>query len=113
MIDNLRRQQATYKEVKRKAKKKDVMTVDFQGTIDGEPFEGGSGEDQQITLGEGQMVAGFEDGLIGAKTEEEHTLDVTFPEDYQNEELAGKEAQFQVTVKKVDEPQLPARERIL
>ena len=111
MIDNLRRQQATYKEVKRKAKKKDVMTIDFTGTIDGEEFEGGSGEDQQLTLGDGQMIPGFEDQLVGAKTGEEHTLDVTFPEDYQNEELAGKQAQFQVTVKKVEEPQLPALEK--
>ncbi len=111
MIDNLRRQQATYKEVKRKAKKKDVMTIDFTGTIDGEEFEGGSGQDQQLTLGEGQMIPGFEDQLIGAKTGEEHTLDVTFPEDYQNEELAGKQAQFQVTVKKVEEPQLPALDK--
>lgn len=111
MIDNLRRQQATYKEVKRKAKKKDVMTIDFTGTIDGEEFEGGSGEDQQLTLGDGQMIPGFEDQLVGAKTGEEHTLEVTFPEDYQNEELAGKQAQFQVTVKKVEEPQLPALEK--
>ncbi|KAA8984362.1 MULTISPECIES: trigger factor [Gammaproteobacteria] len=111
MIDNLRRQQATYKEVKRKAKKKDVMTIDFTGTIDGEEFEGGSGEDQQLTLGDGQMIAGFEDQLVGAKTGEEHTLDVTFPEDYQNEELAGKQAQFQVTVKKVEEPQLPTLDK--
>lgn len=110
MIDNLRRQQATFKEVKRKAKKKDVMTIDFTGYIDGEAFEGGSGEDQQITLGEGQMIKDLEDGLVGAKTGEEHTLDVTFPEDYQNEELAGKEAKFEVTIKKVEEPQLPALE---
>jgi len=107
MIDNLRRQQATMKEVKRKAKKKDVMTIDFKGTIDGEAFDGGSAEDQQLTLGEGQFIPGFEDGLIGAKTGEDHTLDVTFPEDYQNESLAGKAAQFAVTVKKVEEPQLP------
>lgn len=111
MIDNLRRQQATFKEVKRKAKKKDLMTIDFTGTIDGEEFEGGSGEDQQLTLGEGQMISGFEDQLVGAKTGEEHTLEVTFPEDYENEELAGKQAQFQVTVKKVEEPQLPELEK--
>ncbi len=110
MIDNLRRQQATFKEVGRKAKKKDVMTIDFRGTIDGEAFEGGSGEDQRLTLGEGQMIPGFEDQLIGAKTGEEHTLEVTFPEDYQNEDLAGKEARFEVTVKKVEEPQLPKLE---
>lgn len=110
MIDNLRRQQAEMKEVKRKAKKKDVMTLDFVGTVDGEEFEGGKAEDHQLTLGEGQMIPGFEEQLIGAKTGEEHTLDVTFPEDYQNEELAGKDAQFKVTVKKVEEPQLPKLE---
>ena len=107
MIDNLRRQQAENKEVKRKSKKKDIMTIDFLGKIDGEPFEGGSATDHQLTLGSGQMIPGFEEGLIGAKAGEEVTLEVTFPEDYQNKELAGKPATFDVTVKKVEEPQLP------
>ncbi|MFE8071567.1 trigger factor [Marinobacteraceae bacterium S3BR75-40.1] len=111
MIDNLRRQQAEMKEVKRKSKKKDVVTVDFVGKIDGEAFEGGSAEDQRITLGSGQMIPGFEDGIIGAKTGEEVEFNVTFPEDYQNEELAGKEATFTVNVKKVEEPQLPKLEK--
>ena len=111
MIDNLRRQHATYKEVERESREKDVMTIDFTGTVDGEAFEGGSGEDQQLTLGEEQMIPGFDDQLIGAKADAEHSLRVTFPEDYQNEDLAGKEAEFQVTVKKVEEPELPALEK--
>lgn len=107
MIDNLRRQQAENKEVKRKSKKKDIMTIDFVGKIDGEAFEGGTAQDHRLTLGSGQMIPGFEEGLIGAKTGEEVTLEVTFPEDYQNKELAGKAATFDVTVKKVEEPKLP------
>jgi len=107
MIDVLRRQHATPKSVKRKAKKKDILTVDFKGTVDGEEFEGGSAEDSKITLGSGQMIPGFEDGLIGSKPGEELTLDVTFPEDYQNTELAGKAAQFAVTVKANEEQVLP------
>ena len=107
MIDNLRRQQAENKEVKRKAKKKDILTIDFVGKIDGEAFEGGSAENHRLTLGSGQMIPGFEDGLIGAKADEEITLEVSFPEDYQNKDLAGKAATFDVTVNKVEEPQLP------
>ena len=107
MIDTLRRQQASMKSVKRKAKKKDVMTVDFKGTVDGEEFEGGSAEDYRLTLGSGQMIPGFEEGLVGAKAGEEPELDVTFPEDYHNKDLAGKAAKFQVTVKSVEEPELP------
>lgn len=107
MIDVLRRQHATPKSVKRKAKKKDVLTIDFKGTIDGEEFAGGSAVDSKVTLGSGQMIPGFEDGLIGAKPEDELTLDVTFPEDYQNKELAGKAAQFAVTVKANEEQVLP------
>lgn len=107
MIDNLRLQQAENKEVKRKSKKKDIMTIDFVGKIDGEAFEGGTSTDHRLTLGSGQMIPGFEEGLIGAKTGEEVSLEVTFPEDYQNKELAGKPATFDVTVKKVEEPQLP------
>lgn len=107
MIDVLRRQHATPKSVKRKAKKKDVLTIDFKGTIDGEEFAGGSATDSKVTLGSGQMIPGFEDGLIGAKPGEEVTLDLTFPEDYQNKELAGKSAQFAVTVKANEEMVLP------
>jgi len=107
MIDTLRRQQAEMKQVKRKSKKKDVLTISYEGTIDGEAFEGGSAEDHQLTLGSGQMIPGFEEGLVGAKAGEEVELDVTFPEDYQNGDLAGKAAKFKVSVTKVEEPVLP------
>ena len=107
MIDNLRRQQADMKSVKRKSKKKDVVTIDFKGYVDGEAFEGGSAEDHKLTLGSGQMIPGFEDGIIGGKAGEELQIDVTFPEDYQKEELAGKPAKFDITIKQVEEPVLP------
>jgi len=107
MIDNLRSQQATMKEVKRKSKNKDVVTIDFKGSIDGEEFEGGAAEGHRLTLGSGQMIPGFEKGIVGGKAGEELEIDVTFPEDYQNEELAGKPAKFAITIHKVEEPQLP------
>ena len=107
MVDTLRRQQAEMKEVKRKSKKKDVVTISFEGTVDGETFEGGTAEDYKLTLGSGQMIPGFEEGVIGAKTGEEVEIDVTFPEDYQNQDLAGKPAKFKVSVSKVEEPVLP------
>ena len=107
MIDVLRRQHGTLKSVKRKSKKKDILTVDYVGYIGDEAFEGGTGKDQKITLGSGQMIPGFEDGLVGAKAGESVTLELTFPEDYGNEDLAGKEARFEVDVKTVEEVVLP------
>ncbi|OEY67166.1 trigger factor [Marinobacter sp. X15-166B] len=107
MIDNLRRQQATMKSVKRKSKNKDVVVIDFKGFIDGEEFEGGAAEGHRLTLGSGQMIPGFEKAIVGAKAGEELEIDVTFPEDYQNEDLAGKPAKFEIKVHEVEEPQLP------
>ncbi|MGM0570881.1 trigger factor [Marinobacter sp.] len=107
MIDNLRRQQATMKEVKRKSKNKDTVTIDFKGYIDGEAFEGGEAQDHRLELGSGQMIPGFEKGIVGAKTGEDIEVEVTFPEDYHNEDLKGKPAKFEISVKKVEEPQLP------
>jgi trigger factor len=107
MVDNLRRQQATMKSVKRKSKKKDVVHIDFTGYVDGEVFEGGTAENQKLTLGSGQMIPGFEEGIIGAKAGEELEVEATFPEDYQNKELAGKAAKFEVKVNEVEEPVLP------
>src|SRR5690554_6583060 len=107
MIDNLRRQQATMKEVKRQSKNKDVVTIDFKGSIDGEEFEGGSAEGHRLTLGSGQMIPGFEKGIVGGKAGEELEIDVEFPADYHNEDLAGKPAKFAITIHKVEEPQLP------
>jgi trigger factor len=107
MIDNLRRQQATMKSVKRKSKNKDVVLIDFKGFVDGEEFEGGTAENHKLTLGSDQMIPGFEKGIVGGKAGEELEIEVTFPEDYQNEELAGKPARFEIKIHDVQEPQLP------
>ena len=85
----------------RKAAAGDQVMVDFVGTLDGEPFEGGAAENQPIVLGSGSLIPGFEDQLIGAKTGEERTVAVTFPEDYPADNLKGREAEFAVTVHKV------------
>ncbi|MBV7433509.1 trigger factor [Cardiobacteriaceae bacterium TAE3-ERU3] len=107
MLETLRRQQATFNEKDGAAEESDRVTVDFVGKIDGEAFDGGSGEDMKVTIGGGQMLPDFEKGLEGAKAGEEKTFDVTFPEDYQAEDLAGKTAQFTAQVKKVESMSLP------
>lgn len=107
MLENLQKQRANYKEVKRKSKDGDRVKIDFAGKVDGELFEGGSAEGQSVTLGSGQMIPGFESGIVGMKTGETKTIDVTFPEDYGNKELAGKAAQFEITVHEVAEAELP------
>ncbi|MFQ3230104.1 trigger factor [Reinekea sp.] len=107
MLENLQKQRANFKEVKRKSKDGDRVKIDFAGKVDGELFDGGSAEDQAVTLGSGQMIPGFESGIVGMKTGETKTIDVTFPEDYGNKELAGKEAKFDITVYEVAEAELP------
>jgi len=107
MMETLQKQHATWKEVKRKAKKDDRVIIDFVGKIDGEEFEGGKAEDFTLELGKGRMIPGFEEPLVGAKSGEEVKVEVTFPEDYHAEALKGKEATFDVTVKKVEGQQLP------
>jgi len=82
----------------------DRLTMDYVGKIDGEPFEGGADTDANLILGSGNFIPGFEDQLAGAKAGEEKTVTVTFPEDYPAEQLAGKEAVFDVTVKEVATP---------
>jgi trigger factor len=82
----------------------DMVVADFVGRIDGEPFEGGSGTDMQITLGSGQFIPGFEEQLLGAKAGEERTVSVTFPEDYGVDRLKSQAAEFAVTVKEVRAP---------
>ena len=94
-----------FKTKKGKAAKNDRVTIDFVGKIDGEPFEGGSGEGFNLVLGSGQFIPGFEDQLIGAKAGDEKSVEVSFPEDYQAEHLAGKPAVFDVTVKEVSKPE--------
>ncbi len=76
----------------------DVVNIDFVGTIDGEEFDGGSAEGTDLLLGSGSMIDGFEDGIVGMQVEETKTIDVTFPEDYDSEELAGKAAKFAITL---------------
>ncbi|MGV6802337.1 MAG: trigger factor [bacterium] len=88
-----------------KAKDKDRLLVDFVGRVDDEEFEGGKAEDAQLVLGSGQFIPGFEEQLVGVKTGEEKTIKVTFPEDYQAANLAGKEAEFDVTIKEVQAPE--------
>ena len=107
MIENLQKQRASWTETKGMAKKDMQVTFDFEGTVDGEKFEGGSAEDFKLVLGSGRMIPGFEDGIVGMKKGEEKVIDVTFPEDYQAENLAGKAAQFKITVKLVEKQKLP------
>lgn len=107
MLENLQKQRQTFVETKGMAKKDMQVTFDFEGSIDGEKFEGGSAEDFKLVLGSGRMIPGFEDGIMGMKKGEEKVIDVTFPEDYQAENLASKQAQFKITVKKVEKPELP------
>ncbi len=87
-----------------KAKEGDQIVLDFLGKVDGEAFEGGSAEDFPLELGSGSFIPGFEDQLIGAKAGEEKNVEVTFPEQYQAEHLAGKAAVFECTIKEVKEP---------
>ena len=83
------------------------ITVDFVGKMDGEEFEGGTGQEIQIEIGSGQMIEDLEKGLIGLSAEESVTIPVTFPDDYQAENLKGKAAEFEVSVKKLEEPKIP------
>ncbi len=102
-LKNIADQQKSYKDApkSRKAKDGDQLIIDFTGSIDGEEFEGGKAEDAPLVIGSGQFIPGFEEQLTGAKTGDEKTINVTFPDDYPAENLAGNEAQFAVTVKQV------------
>jgi trigger factor len=107
MIQTLREQRTEFSEVERTAAEKDKVNIDFEGFMDDEAFEGGKAEGADIVLGSGQMIPGFEDGLIGLSAGEEKDLEVTFPENYQAENLAGKVAVFKIKVNSVSEPVLP------
>ncbi|MBY6189089.1 trigger factor [Microbulbifer agarilyticus] len=107
MIDVLRKQQSGWKDTKRKAQKGDRVTIDFVGRKDGEEFEGGKAEGQQLVLGSGSMIPGFEDGILGMKPGEEKEVEVTFPEDYQAENLKGADAVFTIKVTASEKPELP------
>ena len=107
MIESLRRQRTNWVEVDRPARDGDTLQVSFKGTVDGEAFPGGSADHVPLTLGSGSMIPGFESGLVGAAKGEARNLAVSFPADYRVASLAGKAAEFAVTVHRVNEPQLP------
>jgi trigger factor len=108
MIEKLRGQRATWSTVERTAEEGDRVTVDFAGTVDGEPFEGGQGNGVAIVVGSGQVLKDFDLALHGARAGESATATVLFPQDYPAKNLAGKTAVFAIDVKKVEERQLPA-----
>jgi trigger factor len=107
MIDMLRKQQSEWNEVARAAADGDQVNIDFKGFVDGEAFEGGEAAGHDLVIGSGSMIPGFEDGITGMSAGEEKDINVTFPEDYQAEHLAGKEATFNITAHKVSESILP------
>lgn len=107
MIENLQKQRQAFETKDGELGDGDEATFDFEGSIDGEKFEGGSAEDFRLVIGSGQMIPGFEDGMKGMKAGEERAIKVTFPEDYQAENLKGKEADFKITLKEVKESKLP------
>ncbi|HEY0921544.1 trigger factor [Rheinheimera pacifica] len=107
MLDTLRKQHAKWEAKKGKAATGDRVIIDFVGSIDGEEFEGGKATNFTLELGQGRMIPGFEDGIIGKKAGEQVTVDVTFPEEYHAENLKGKAASFAVTVNTVEQQVLP------
>lgn len=107
-LNQKRNQQAELVVVEEPAKEGDTVVIDFEGFKDGVAFEGGKGENYSLELGSGSFIPGFEDQLVGAKAGDDVEVKVTFPEDYQAEDLAGKEAIFKVKVHEVKEKELPA-----
>ncbi len=103
MIETLQEQRQTWKEVDREAGNGDRVNIDYVGRREGEEFQGGSARGANLVLGSGRMIPGFEEGLLGTQAGESVTLDLTFPEDYQNKELAGRDTQFEIKVNSVSE----------
>ncbi|AVG17509.1 MULTISPECIES: trigger factor [Chromobacteriaceae] len=106
-IDILRKQRTRYNRVERAAAEGDRVIIDFKGAIDGVAFEGGSSENFPFVLGQGQMLAEFEAGVVGAKEGDIKSVEVSFPEDYHGKDVAGKKAVFEILVKNVAEATLP------
>ena len=108
MIATLREQRKSWKESARAAAKQgDRVTIDFEGFIDGETFEGSKGNSHAVVLGSGSMIPGFEDGIVGMKKGESKDVEVTFPEDYHAEKLRGKPAVFKIDMSKLERGVLP------
>ena len=107
MVDVLRNQQATWAEGQEAAKAEDRVVIDLVGSVDGEEFEGGKATDFVLAMGQGRMIPGFEEGIVGHKAGEQFDIDVTFPAEYHAENLKGKAAKFAITLKKVENMVLP------
>ena len=107
-IEEMRDRFARLEVVDRAAQEGDFVVIDFVGTIDGEPFSGGEGRDQLVNIGDGRMIPGFEEGLVGVSAGESATITAFFPEDYSAKHVAGKTAEFAVDVKEVKHKDLPA-----
>jgi trigger factor len=108
MVQNLREQRPQFEPVERESREGDRVTMDFEGTIDGQGFEGSQGGDVAVILGAGRMLKDFETGITGARAGEQRQVAVRYPDEYHNKDVAGKTADFAVQVKKVEEKQLPA-----
>jgi len=106
-VERIREGFARLEPVDRAAAEGDSLLIDFEGFVDGSAFQGGAAEDYLLALGSGQLIEGFEEQLVGAEAGEEREVNVTFPEDYQAEHLAGEDAVFKVKVKEVREKVLP------
>src|SRR5882724_8080226 len=107
MIESMRRQRPVFTAVERPAQDTDRVTIDFDGRIDGQPFEGGEGRDVPVVVGSRQSLTELEEGLKGATTGEIRTISLSFPADSPNKSIAGKTAQLEVTVKRVEQQTLP------
>jgi len=106
-LEIMRKQRTIWKPVERPGQVGDRLSIDFEGRLDGVPFEGGQANNFSLVLGGDVLIDGFEQGLVGARAGEERTLNLDFPADYRNQQLAGKTAEFQVKVNRVEEPALP------
>ena len=107
-LEILRKQRVRYELVDRPAASADRVSIDFVGKKDGEPFPGGQGKDYRFVLGEGKMLSDFENAVIGTRPGEDKSFEMTFPAEYFSKDLAGQSVTFDITVKEVGEPVLPA-----
>ncbi len=106
-LDRMRKHSADWEVADKKAENEDQVTIDFEGTMNGEVFEGGTGQDHALVLGSKSMIDGFEEGLLGVCAGDERNLSLTFPEKYHSEALAGKAVNFKVTAKEIKVAKLP------
>ena len=107
MFERLQNQRASWKSAERAAQEKDQVVIDFEGSVDGKLFDGGKGSKVELVLGSKTMIEGFEDQLLKAGAGEHRTLNVKFPDEYHNKDLAGKDAVFEVDVISISAPVLP------